>query len=68
MLAEKTYTISTGTYYTVKAEVEGGLLKMYVNSTLELTAYDTTLPRGGFVFRATNAQVRFDDAVLATLQ
>ncbi|KRE99829.1 hypothetical protein ASG89_27235 [Paenibacillus sp. Soil766] len=68
VLAEKTYTISTGTYYTLKATVEGGVLKLYVNGTLELSAYDTTLPRGGFGFRATNAQARFDNALLERLQ
>ncbi|MFK7694655.1 heparinase II/III family protein [Paenibacillus sp. HJGM_3] len=68
VLAEKAYTVATGTYYTLKAAVEGGVLKLYVNGTLELSAYDTTLPRGGFGFRATNAQARFDDALLERLQ
>ncbi|MFK7692225.1 heparinase II/III family protein [Paenibacillus sp. HJGM_3] len=68
VLAEKTYTISTGTYYTLKATVEGGVLKLYVNGTLELSAYDTTLPRGGFGFRATNAQASFDSVLLERLQ
>ena len=67
VLAEKAYTVSTGTYYTLKATVEGGLLRLYVNGTLELSAYDTTLPRGGFGFRATNAQARFDNALLERL-
>ncbi|MNG19597.1 hypothetical protein D3C84_1037720 [compost metagenome] len=68
VLAEKAYTVSTGTYYTLKVTVEGGLLKLYVNGTLELSAYDTTLPRGGFGFQATNAQARFDNALLERLQ
>ncbi|MNR13540.1 hypothetical protein D3C85_1299500 [compost metagenome] len=68
VLAEKAYTVSTGTDYTLKVTVEGGLLKLYVNGTLELSAYDTTLPRGGFGFRATNAQARFDNALLERLQ
>ncbi len=62
VLAETAYTINTGTYYTFKAVVKGGVLKFFVNGVEQLSAYDTNLWRGGFGLHAGNAQVRFDDA------
>lgn len=61
VLAETAYTINTGTYYTFKAVVNGGVLKFFVNGVEQLSAYDTNLWRGGFGLHAGKAQVRFDD-------
>lgn len=62
VLAEKAYTFNTGTYYTFRAVVDGGILKFFVNGTEELSAYDTLIRKGGFGMHASKAQVRFDDA------
>ncbi|GAB2704086.1 hypothetical protein GCM10027018_24520 [Paenibacillus thermoaerophilus] len=47
-IASKTnFGLSAGTWYTVKLELSGTTIRMYVNGTLELTATDSSLSAGG---------------------
>src|SRR5690606_5982938 len=45
-LASKSYALQTGVWYTVKLEMQGSSIKMYVNGNLELQATDSSLSSG----------------------
>ncbi len=60
-LATKDYTLSTGTWYTVKLELNGSTLNMYVNGQLQLTASDSSLSSGGIGLVAYKTVTKFDD-------
>jgi hypothetical protein len=62
-LASKTFTMNTGTEYTVKFSMIGSALKVYVNGTLELSATDGALTSGKIYLATFNAQCRFDDVI-----
>lgn len=65
-LASKTaYPLSTGTWYTVKLELNGSTLKMYVNGTLELTASDSSLTSGAIGLVASKTAAKFDNIIVA---
>lgn len=54
-------TISTGTWYTLKAEVSGNTLKLYLNGTLKLTATDESFSSGKFGVYSEGAIASFDN-------
>ncbi|WP_127584429.1 heparin lyase I family protein [Paenibacillus koleovorans] len=66
-LATKTgVSLSTGTWHTFKAELNGSTLKLYVNGTLELTATDSALSTGKPGLLQTYGDIRFDDFNVTT--
>ncbi|WP_164821470.1 fibronectin type III domain-containing protein [Paenibacillus koleovorans] len=58
-LAQKSFALSAGTPYTVKAVTYGGGLSFYVNGTLELTASDSSLAAGrtGLYVKGVDVQI-----------
>ncbi len=64
ILVSKTYPITTGVWYTVKLEVKGNQINMYVNGELELTATDSSLTSGGIGLIANKIQAKYDDVIV----
>jgi pectate lyase len=60
-LAGKSYTVTTGTWYTLKLVVNGTSLQAYVNGVLELSATDSSLRTGKLLLTTYNASAEFDD-------
>ncbi len=63
-LVSKTYTVQTGTWYTLKVAVSGSSINAYVNGNLELSATDSSLASGKVGFAMINASAEFDDIVV----
>jgi hypothetical protein len=61
VLASKTYSVATGTWYTLKLTVNGSSLQGYVNGALELSATDSSLIAGKIGCTAYYASAEFDD-------
>ncbi len=53
--------IATNTWYTVKFQVVGSTLSLYVDGTLRATQTDTDIPAGAFGLGTRNATAVFDD-------
>ncbi len=53
--------------YTVRAEVNGSSLKLYVNGVLQVSTTDATYASGKIGFSATNATAELDDVVVTQL-
>ena len=66
-LASKSYSLSTGTWYTVKLEVNGSSIKMYVNGTQQLSATDSSLSSGGAGLIAYKVVAKYDNVVVNDL-
>lgn len=66
-LASKSYSLSTGTWYTVKLEVNGSNIQMYVNDTKQLSATDSSLSSGGAGLIAYKVVAKFDNVVVNDL-
>ena len=64
-LVSKNYALSTGTWYTVKLEVNGSSIKMYVNDALQLSATDSSLSSGGIGVIAYKTVAKFDNIVVS---
>jgi pectate lyase len=64
VLSSKTYTVSTGTWYTLKLVVSGSQIQGYVNGELQLTATNSQLTQGKCGVLAHYASVEFDDVVV----
>ncbi|WP_081824425.1 pectate lyase family protein [Paenibacillus sp. UNC451MF] len=65
-LATKTnFGLATGTWYTVKLEMVGSSIKMYVNGTLHLTATDTSLTSGAVGLVAFKTTAKFDNITVS---
>lgn len=64
-LASKSYALQTGTWYTVKLELSGNTIKMYVNGNLELQATDNSLTHGAIGLVGYKTQVKYDDIVVS---
>ncbi len=64
VLASKTFTIQTGTWYTLRLSVVNNTLQCYVNGNLELTATDSTFSAGKIGLWAYYAGAEFDDVVV----
>ncbi|NOV02029.1 DUF1080 domain-containing protein [Paenibacillus sp. LMG 31457] len=64
-LASKTnYPLAAGTWYTVKLEMVGSSIKMYVNGVLQLSTVDTSLTSGAVGLVAYKTVSKFDDVVV----
>lgn len=63
-LAVKSYPFATGTWYTLKAVLNGSNLEFWVNGNLELTATDTSLSSGKIGLNAHRANAKFDDVIV----
>lgn len=59
------YPLSAGTWYTVKLELAGSTIRMFVNGTLQLTATDTSLSSGAIGLVAYKTAASFDNVVVA---
>ncbi len=64
LLTSKPFTVTPGTWYTLKLEMVGSSLRVYVNGVLELSATDATFTSGQFAVGGFNASVQFDDVVV----
>lgn len=65
-LATKTnFGLSTGTWYTVKLEMNGSTINMYVNGTLQLTATDSSLTSGAAGLVAYKTVSKFDNVIVS---
>lgn len=66
-LATKTdFPITAGTVYTVKLELSGSTINMYVNNVLQLNAHDNILTSGGIGFVAYKTAAKFDNVVVSS--
>ena len=63
-LATATYTVATGTWYTLKLEVIGTSLKGYVNGVLQISTTDSALASGKVAVGTYYASAEFDDVVV----
>ncbi|MEI7024822.1 pectate lyase [Paenibacillus sp. y28] len=64
-LVSKSYALTTGTWYTVKLEVEGTALNMYVNGVLQLSATDSSIATGAIgLLTHSGAVAKFDDVAV----
>ncbi|NQX65122.1 pectate lyase [Paenibacillus alba] len=64
-LATLDYPLSTGVWYTIKLDISGSTIRMYVNGTLQLTAADTSLSSGAVGLIAYKAAASFDQIVVS---
>lgn len=63
-LASKTYTVTTGFWYTLKLVLSGSALQAYVNGVAELSATDSSLATGKVGLTTVNASAEFDDLLV----
>lgn len=66
-LATKSFALSAGTWYTIKLEMNGSSIKMYVNGVLQLSATDTSLTSGAVGLVAFKTATKYDDIVVSDL-
>ncbi len=64
VLASKSYTVATGTWYTLKFDLNGNALQAYVNGILELSAMDSSFTAGKIGCTTYNASAEFDDILV----
>nr|WP_223192405.1 family 16 glycoside hydrolase [Paenibacillus sedimenti] len=65
-LASKTnFGLEAGTWYTIKLEMSGSSIKMYVNDTLQLSATDSSLTSGAVGLIAYKTIANFDDIIVS---
>ncbi len=64
VLASKTFTAQTGTWYTLKLAVIGNQLQAYVDGVLQLTATDSSLKAGKAGLLALYTSAEFDDVAV----
>lgn len=67
LVSKANYPLSTGVWYTVKLELNGSSLKMYVNGNLELTATDSALTAGAVGLIAFKTSAKFDNVEVSGL-
>lgn len=64
-LVQKNYTLSEGTWYNVRLEVNGSNIAMYVNNVLELQTTDSSLTSGAIGLVAQDTTVaKYDDIMV----
>jgi hypothetical protein len=61
------YTLQADQDYTVRADLSGNWLKLYVGGVLEVSTTDSTFASGKIGFTATNAQAWLDNVVVTSL-
>lgn len=65
-LATKTdYPLTTGATYTVKLELSGDSINMYVNNVLQINAHDNNLASGGIGLVAYKTIAKFDNVIVS---
>ncbi len=67
ILASKAYSVTAGTWYTMKLVVNGTALQGYVNGALELSAADSSLASGKAGVFTYNTSAVFDDIFIEEL-
>ncbi|MBO0723802.1 MAG: fibronectin type III domain-containing protein, partial [Blastocatellia bacterium] len=67
VLAAKSFTFSTGTFYTLRIDAQGSSLSGYVNGTLQLTATDADFAAGIIGGATYFASASFDDFLVTSL-
>lgn len=66
LLASKSFTVSTNTWYTLRLEVQGSTLRGFVNGVQQLSATDTQFAAGRAGVTTYNASAAFDDVLVTT--
>jgi hypothetical protein len=66
-LATKSFTFSTGTFYTLRIDANGSSLSGYVNGTLQLTASDSEFTAGIMGGATYFASATFDDFLVTSI-
>jgi pectate lyase len=66
-LAERAFTVTTGTWYTVRLEMNGSALAVFVNGVAQLTASDGTFPTGRIGVAGYGASASYDDVVVSPI-
>jgi pectate lyase len=66
-LAETALTVTTNTWYTVRLEMNGSALRVFVNDALRLSATDSTFPSGRIAVGAYGASASYDDVVVSAV-
>jgi len=66
-LTSKSFTFTTGTFYTLRIDAQGSSLSGYVNGALQLTATDSEFSSGIIGGAAFFASASFDDFLVTTL-
>jgi pectate lyase len=66
-LASSAITVTTGTFYTLRIEVNGNQLRGFVNGNLVATATDNQYTAGRAGVATFNASASFDDVLVETL-
>lgn len=65
MLDTGPLTVSAGRTYTIRLDVVGSTLRVYVNSAQHLEATDTSFPKGRYGLVTVKTAARFDDFLAA---
>lgn len=63
-LSSADFTLTTGVWYTVKLEMSGSDINMYVNGQLKLTATDSSLSSGAAGLIAYKTAAKFDNVIV----
>src|SRR5262245_4199041 len=66
-IATKSFTFTTGTFYTLRIDVQGSSLSGYVNGTLQLTGTDSEFTSGIIGGATYFSSASFDDFLVTTL-
>ncbi len=59
-----TYPIELGTWYTIKLEMKGSSLKLFMNDTLQLETTDTEFNQGRIALLVDRTSVSWDDVIV----
>lgn len=65
LASKSNFGLSTGTWYTVKLEMAGSTIHMYVNGVLQLTATDTSLTSGAVGLDAYKTLTEYDNIIVS---
>jgi hypothetical protein len=68
ILKSASLPISTGTWYTLKLDMNGSTLNAYVNGALKLTATDSSIAAGAVGLVAFKSTTKYDDVVVSNGQ
>jgi len=63
-IARVPYNIELGTWYTLKFEVKGSTLRLYVNDVLQIETTDTQFPSGQVALLVDRSDVSWDDVIV----
>jgi pectate lyase len=66
LLASKSFTVNTNTWYTLRLEVQGSTLRGFVNGVEQLSATDTQFTSGRAGVTTYNGSASFDDVLVTT--